>query len=150
MLSRQNTRLAFAVVAMGLVGLMFGAPNAQALTGIGESPLFSLNTVSASAVDGDRGLPRLDLLVGSVPNPFNPATTISFDVARRTKVELKVYDLQGHLVRTLVGNEIFDVGSHKAEWDGRDNRGSQVAAGVYLYRLVTENFSGSKRMTLVK
>ncbi len=150
MFFQRNGRTAFAACMVGLIGLLAGAPNTAALTGSGESPLFSLNTLAVTAVDDQTVLPRLDRLVGNVPNPFNPTTTINFEVAQPTAVELKIYDLQGHLVKVLLGNEPFAAGVHQTEWDGRDDRGSQVAAGVYLYRLVTESFSGSQRMTLVK
>ena len=77
-------------------------------------------------------------------------TRINFELAHATAVDLRIYDMQGRLVRVLLTNEMVEPGVHEAEWDGRDHRGSSVAAGVYLYQLVTDSFTGSRRMTLVK
>lgn len=126
------------------------AGGAFALTGSGDSPLFSLNTSWVSGVENLPGLPVMDRLVGCFPNPFNPVTKIRFDLASPTVVDLKIYDLQGRLVKALVADEALGSGRHETEWNGRDERGAQVATGVYIYRLVTDRFSGSRRMTLIK
>lgn len=133
-----------------LIGLVGAAAPAGALTGVGESALFDLNTVWASDVAQDDVLPRADHLGGCYPNPFNPRTTIHYAVARTTTVALKIYDLQGHLIRTLIDGDRIAPGHHEAVWDGCGAGGNRVAAGVYLYRLVTDDFVGSQRMTLVK
>jgi hypothetical protein len=133
-----------------LIGLVGGAAPASALTGVGESALFNLNTVWATGVAQDDVLPRADRLGGCFPNPFNPRTTIRYELAQATAVALKIYDLQGHLVRTLVDLERSEPGAHEAIWDGRGAAGNPAAAGVYLYRLVTDDYSGSQRMTLIK
>ncbi len=138
---------------LGLVILVFsiaGAGESKSETGSGESPLFSLNTAWATGVTNSAGVPRADRLGGCYPNPFNPLTMISFELARATTVEMRVYDLQGRLVKVLLENESLAAGTHEKAWDGRDNQGNGVAAGVYLYRLVTDTYSGSRRMTLVK
>ena len=136
--------------AVCLACLFLVGNEAEAAIGTSDSPLFSLNSRWASAVDGQDDLPRVDRLGGSYPNPFNPSTRINFEVAHATSVDLRIYDMQGRLVRVLLTNEMVEPGVHEAEWDGRDYRGAGVAAGVYLYQLVTDNFSGSRRMTLVK
>jgi hypothetical protein len=133
-----------------LAGALCAAGSAAALTGTGDSPLFSLNTDYISAVEDLPDLPARDSLGGCFPNPFNPLTKIRFELAHSTAVDLKIYDLQGRLIRVLAANEVLEAGRYEAEWNGRDERGAQVATGVYLYRLVTDRFSGSRRMTLVK
>lgn len=133
-----------------LAGLLLVGNEAEAAIGTSDSPLFSLNSRWASSVEGQGDLPQFDRLGASYPNPFNPLTRIQFELARATAVDLRVYDMQGRLVRILLTNEMVEPGVHEAEWDGRDHRGASVAAGVYLYQLVTDNFSGSRRMTLVK
>ena len=147
-----KTKLTAGSLAGLLAGVFIlgGSSNALAVIGVGDSPLFSLNTQWATAVDDGFDLPHADFLGGCHPNPFNPVTTIHFDLAGATAVDLRIYDLQGRLVRVLVAGEIQEAGRRKATWDGRDERGAMVAAGVYLYRLVTENYVGSRRMTLVK
>jgi hypothetical protein len=133
-----------------LVFLLCAASNSNALTGTGDAPPFGLNTRWTSAVDDQADLPLRDQLSGCYPNPFNPLTRIRFELARSTAVNLKVYDLQGRLVRTLVAGETLSAGRYVSEWDGQDERGATAAAGIYLYRLVTDDYSGSRRMTLIK
>lgn len=86
----------------------------------------------------------------AVPNPFNPATRLSFTLARADQATLRVYDLAGRLVRTLLADAPLDAGRHDVTWDGTDDRGRTVAAGVYLYRLQAGDFSATKAMALVK
>ncbi len=133
-----------------LACLFLGGQEAEAAIGTSDSPLFSLNSQSVSGVEGHNELPLYDRLVGSYPNPFNPLTRIHFELAQATAVNLKIYDMQGRLVRVLLAGELVEPGMYEAEWDGRDGRGARVATGVYLYKLVTDNFSGSRRMTLMK
>ena len=83
------------------------------------------------------------------PNPFNPATTIKFSVPRSGHVSLKVYNVRGELVRTLV-DESRASGEHVIEWDGSDNSGKAVASGVYFYETRTNGESIVNKMALVK
>jgi beta-glucanase (GH16 family) len=84
------------------------------------------------------------------PNPFNPATTISYDLPEPAVVRLTIHDLAGRLVRTLVAGAVVGEGRHEVVWNGRDDAGQIMAAGVYFYRLDAAGFSETKRMTLVK
>ena len=83
------------------------------------------------------------------PNPFNPQTTIAFTLRDRGPVSLKVYDVSGQLVRTLADEELA-AGSHSRVWDGHDGSGKSVASGVYFYKLVTNDFSQTRKMVLLK
>jgi hypothetical protein len=86
----------------------------------------------------------------NVPNPFNPTTSITFDVPEGgTNVSLRVYDTSGALVRTLVDGNTTG-GTHRVEWDGRNAAGRAVASGVYFCRMVAGSFTDSKRMVLLK
>lgn len=85
----------------------------------------------------------------AVPNPFNPKTLMSFDLASAGRARLAVYDVAGRRVAVLV-DEHRDAGRHEVPWDGTDNQGRTSAAGVYFYRLDAEGISATKRMTLVK
>jgi hypothetical protein len=133
-----------------LVVLLCCAIQAGALTGSADSGSFSLNTRWTSAVPDQEDLPAMSRLTGCYPNPFNPVTNIRFELGDRTAVDLRIYDLQGRLVRILAAGEILPAGRYESTWDGTDERGAQAAAGVYLYRLVTDDYSGSQRMTMVK
>ncbi|HKK71099.1 MAG TPA: Ig-like domain-containing protein [Candidatus Krumholzibacteria bacterium] len=83
------------------------------------------------------------------PNPFNPSTTIAFDLPRDSRVRLVIYDLRGREVRRLVDGEL-PFGSHTVTWPGTDDTGRRVASGVYLFRLDAPGFTDVRKMTLVK
>jgi hypothetical protein len=85
----------------------------------------------------------------NVPNPFNPTTNIRFDLPRQSYVHLEVVNVLGQRVRTLV-NESLPAGIHTVTFDGQNDDGQAVASGVYFYRLVTEGFSQSRKMILLK
>ncbi len=97
-------------------------------------------------------LPRSQMITSlrASPNPFNPATTISFDLTARSTVTLHVYDTSGRLVKTLLAGAKAHVGSNQVHWDGRDEQGQRVASGMYLYRLEAGEYSETKRMALIK
>jgi hypothetical protein len=102
-----------------------------------------------SAVPGE-DLPRAFALTGASPNPFNPLTTIRFDVPRSARVQLKIFNVKGALVRVLLDDELVAAGRREAVWDGRDLRGRTVAAGVYLCRMSAAGYIGTVGVTLVK
>ncbi len=83
------------------------------------------------------------------PNPFNPSTRIRFDLPNSENVQLRVYDILGREVRTLV-NERYDGGSYMVTWDGKNDYGRQVATGVYIYQLRAGNFISTKKMLMLK
>ena len=89
---------------------------------------------------------RLDT---NVPNPFNPSTAIRYEIGESGRASLRIYDVSGALVRTLVDRS-HDVGDYQASWDGRDQTGKAVASGVYFYRLETHDYAQTRRMVLLK
>lgn len=93
--------------------------------------------------------PRLFKAYANFPNPFNPKTTIRFDLPRTTAVSLRVFDLSGRLVRTLV-DETLQAASHSVDWNGQDDTGRNVASGVYYYRLAAGQDVTTHKMMLVK
>ena len=95
------------------------------------------------------GIPTEFSLLQNFPNPFNPTTSFDYSVSRQSFVSIKIYDLLGQEVRTLVSDE-KSVGVHKAEWDGKDNVGREVPSGMYLYQMIAGNFSETKKMMLLK
>ena len=105
-----------------------------------------------SSVDpppSDSVLPLVTRLQDAYPNPFNPRTTIEYDLAKSGQVSVAVFDLAGRLVSQLL-DESVAAGRHEVTWQGRDNRGQAAAAGVYFVRLKTANITDTRRMTLVK
>jgi len=89
-------------------------------------------------------------LAQNEPNPFNPTTEIRFDLPRSGRVQLRVYDLAGRLVRTLVDGPMTAGAEQRVIWNGRDGAGRMVSSGVYLYRLQAAEFEQTKRMVLLK
>lgn len=102
-----------------------------------------------TAVD-QRALPTVSVLVQNFPNPFNPETTIQFDLSEGAVVSLTIYDVAGQAVRTLVGGEFMPSGSYTQMWDGRNSLGGSVASGVYFYELRAGEFGSMKKMTLLR
>ena len=89
-------------------------------------------------------------LYNAYPNPFNPTTTIEFEVPYSMNIVLNVYDISGKLVKTLV-NDMKSTGKHSIVWDGTNQYGNGVANGMYIYKLISnENLSISNKMILMK
>ncbi|HCV42807.1 MAG TPA: hypothetical protein DGH68_04945, partial [Bacteroidetes bacterium] len=86
------------------------------------------------------------------PNPFNPTTSITFNISRSFAggvVSLKIFDLLGREIKTLI-SEPMDPGQYSVQWDATNNNGERVQSGVYIYRLIAGEFSATKKMTLLK
>lgn len=83
------------------------------------------------------------------PNPFNPATTIRYDVPVDTRVNLSVFNVLGQKVRTLV-NTLQPANSYEIQWDGRNDYGVNVSSGIYIYRIHTADFVKTRKMMLIR
>jgi hypothetical protein len=90
-----------------------------------------------------------DVLRQNAPNPFNPHTEIAFELAKAGRTTLRVYDIQGRLVATLL-NGALSAGPHRVTWSGRNQSGREAASGIYFYRLDAPGFKETKRMTLAR
>lgn len=93
--------------------------------------------------------PQTFQLFQNYPNPFNPTTTISYQLPVSSEVELRIYNLLGQRIRTLA-NTKQPIGTYQTEWDGRDDAGREVASGVYIYQLKTADYTGSRKLLLMK
>lgn len=120
---------------------------ACALTAGCVEALDATDTGDETVVDA---LPRVSALFQNVPNPFNPTTKIHFDLARTGQVKLQVFDVAGHVVRTLVNNKLDAKRGHEVTWNGLDDAGKRVSSGVYFYQLVTEELTATKKMVVMK
>jgi len=94
-------------------------------------------------------IPTAFALHPNYPNPFNPTTNISFALPVDSKVSLKLYNVAGQLVRTLV-NETMPAGNHTVTWDGNNSNGEKVASGIYFYKLNAGDFSKTMKMVMTK
>jgi len=117
---------------------------------VGEGATTLNITVPQSASDDDTVfVPVVTALRANYPNPFNPTTTVVFDMARAGHVSLEVYNVKGQLVRVLA-NGGYDAGRHSVVWNGDDLSGRSVGSGVYFYRMTTEGYSTVRKMLLMK
>ncbi|MDW8108098.1 MAG: FG-GAP-like repeat-containing protein [Candidatus Kryptonium sp.] len=89
-------------------------------------------------------------LAQNYPNPFNPVTWIEFALPKDEFVTLKIYTIDGRLVRTLVENKYYPAGKHLLSWDGRDDNNLEVASGVYIYKISAGKFETSRKMILLR
>ncbi|MDP2364787.1 MAG: T9SS type A sorting domain-containing protein [Ignavibacteria bacterium] len=88
-------------------------------------------------------------LMQNYPNPFNPSTTISYKVENESFVKLKIYDLQGELVKELV-NEVKSSGDYQVDWNGSNQYETKLPSGVYFYQLEVGQYRQAKKMVLLK
>jgi len=89
------------------------------------------------------------MLKANYPNPFNPTTSIAFDLAKTQAISLKIYNVKGQLVRTLIsGNQ--NAGRHQIQWNGKDEQNRNVSSGVYFYKLETKDYQSTRKMLMIK
>jgi methionine-rich copper-binding protein CopC len=110
-------------------------------------PDFAGVTVALSG--GTGSMPTDFALDQNYPNPFNPTTEIGLALPVNTEVELSVFNVLGQKVTTLVQGEMT-AGYHTVTWNGTSSDGSPVASGIYFYRIVTDQFTTSKKMMMLK
>jgi hypothetical protein len=97
----------------------------------------------------NQGAPEAYCLYQNYPNPFNPTTNINYRLAKNSYVTLKVYNVLGKEITTLV-NGFQNAGEHKVQFPGSQNVIGQLQSGIYFYKLQTESFTDVKKMVLVK
>ncbi len=121
-------------------------------TEFGDTPQLDGN-LSVTNVTLGSELPKDFALRQNYPNPFNPTTSIAYELPRSASVTLKIYNLLGAEVRTLV-SETQGAGFYQVVWDGRNNAGTSVASGIYTYRMTassdTKSFVQTHKMILMK
>jgi hypothetical protein len=116
----------------------------------GDSALVEVELVAGAVTGAEtNATPRVAVLYQNYPNPFNPSTSIEFSLPARERVSLKVFDVSGRLVRTLVDGPLSD-GIHRYTWDGHNERGASVASGVYFYVLRSESIRQSRKAVLLR
>jgi parallel beta-helix repeat protein len=106
-------------------------------------------SVFAAGVNSNILAPQRYALNQNYPNPFNPNTHIEFSIPTTCQVSLKIYNLFGETIATLV-NEYKDPGTYQVSWNGRNHFGTPVASGIYFYKLEAERYIAQKKMILLK
>lgn len=97
----------------------------------------------------EQPFPKATSLVGNYPNPFNPETTIVFDISEPADVLINIYDTRGRFVATVL-DDYFDKGRHNAVWKGKDADNRIMSSGVYLVRMETDSYHKVGKILLVK
>lgn len=113
------------------------------------SPTWSFTTVDGSSSVADGGIPAVTTLHPAQPNPFGPSATLALDLAASAPVEVRIYGVDGRLVRTLVEGTL-EAGRHPLVWDGTDEAGRSLSSGVYFARLTTAGVNQSRQLVLMK
>jgi hypothetical protein len=101
------------------------------------------------AADENAGTPNAYALDQNYPNPFNPSTQIRFQLPKAQRVTLEIFNIRGQKVRTLIDSR-YSAGSHEVVWNGLNNRGRQVASGIYVYKIRAGNFTQTRKMNLIR
>ena len=112
---------------------------------VGASGTSQLSTKSTSSLK----LPDSFRLHSNYPNPFNPTTHIKFDLPTSSMVNITIYNVIGHHIRTLL-NSNQPAGHHSLHWDSRNGVGKKVASGIYIYSIQTGEFRATKKMVLLE
>ncbi|MBU2491972.1 MAG: T9SS type A sorting domain-containing protein [Bacteroidetes bacterium] len=88
--------------------------------------------------------------VQNYPNPFNPSTQIHFVLVKDAEVSIKIYNILGKEIVTLLDNKSLSAGQHLSEWNGKDKNGYSVSSGMYLYQVQAGTSVFTKKMSLLK
>lgn len=109
------------------------------------------NIIQLYLEEDEEDIPCLNkvTLYPNYPNPFNPFTIISFSIPEDTKVNLKVYNIKGQVVKTLLKEQI-ESGEHRITWNGKDDNKKPVASGIYFYKISAGKETKVKKMLLLK
>ncbi|MFO7895715.1 MAG: C10 family peptidase [Candidatus Cloacimonadales bacterium] len=112
---------------------------------------FNIQAITISeTLEGEENVIQLQTsLESNYPNPFNPTTTISYNLAEEGEVELEIFNVKGQKVKTLV-SEKQAAGTHSVVWNGKDNSGSNLSSGVYFYKLRSGSYTSTRKMILLK
>ena len=109
----------------------------------------AIDCKTTSNFDLNIGLPTETSLSKNYPNPFNPSTSVPFNLKEAGYVSLKVYDMSGSLVKTLA-SDYREAGSYEVIWNGLNNDSQQVASGQYILQMNAPSFSNTLQMTFLK
>jgi hypothetical protein len=122
------------------------APDTYVEAGV-DDVLFLSSATDAPERADSRAVLRLE---APAPNPFRERSRFAFDLPRSQRASLRVHDVAGRVVRTLLAADRLGAGSHRVEWNGQDDHGAVVAPGVYFVRLVTDDMTTSRKITRVR
>ncbi len=117
-------------------------------SGYSKTGAFVISGVTA--VDNETNvIPKTYEVSQNYPNPFNPSTVIKYGLPEASFVTIKIYNMLGQEVKTLVAGD-KEAGSYRIQWNGDDNYGNKVSSGAYIYRIVAGSFVQARKMVLLK
>jgi len=122
----------------------------QRLTDVAADQVITIVEAELTAMPEPPPLPDTYRLYRGIPNPFNPRTTLRFDLPEPATVTVQIFDITGRLIRTLLGGMARPAGEHRVSWDGVDELGLPVASGLYFCRLEAGTFRATERVLMVK
>ena len=102
-----------------------------------------------TGVNDESVIPSVFTVSQNYPNPFNPSTTIEFALPEASFVSIRIYNMLGQEVKTLVSSD-FNAGTYRTVWNGTDNSGNKIASGTYIYRVTAENHIATRKLILLK
>jgi hypothetical protein len=112
---------------------------------------YGLNRITSPVSIRVETRPEVYALEDNYPNPFNPETTIKYQLPEAGQVTLEVYNMLGQVVKTLVNNQFQNAGRYSLQWDATNNSGQPLSSGVYFYRILAGGeFQSHKKMLLLK
>ncbi len=133
----------------GIAQIRFVFGSASLFTGEGWY-IDDIHYFNTTGSNDETIIPMANKLHANFPNPFNPTTTISFDIAQASSfVDIDIYNIKGQKVKTLV-NENLEVGKHTILWNGRDDNNKSVSSGIYFYKMRTAQYTSTRKMILMK
>ncbi len=107
------------------------------------------NSISITGINDIIVIPTVTALKGNYPNPFNPTTSVAFDMAKDGNVNIEIYNAKGQKVKTLI-NEFRKAGSYKAVWNGKDSNNQNCGSGIYFYNMKSGKYTSTGKMILMK
>ncbi len=108
-----------------------------------------ISLTNYTAIDDELLLTNETYLGGNYPNPFNPATTISYNLLEDSHVSINIYNIKGQKVKNMLNSDMT-AGEHIVVWEGRDESGKTVSSGIYFYKMEADNYTSIKKMILLK
>ena len=114
-----------------------------------DPPDTIIDSVNPDIKIGSKVQPVKYTLDQNYPNPFNPSTTISYSIAGKSYVSIKIHDMLGREIRILVAEDQA-AGSHRTEWNGLDDRGGRAPSGIYFYTLTAKGFRETRKLVMLR
>ena len=104
--------------------------------------------VNLTGIDDNSIIPATTQIVGNFPNPFNPTTTIKYDLNKSAFVQIEIYNIKGQKINSLV-NQFQDAGHKSIVWNGTNSQNNKISSGFYFYRLVLNGKAHSMKKCII-